>query len=133
MFELGCSYPVMELGVSLGMVFTETDQINPSKNGFGNSYMNTENRNTETEYTKFFLFGSGITPLKTENTELPYRNGKIPKLPKTNTESTNFKMSESKYTKITKINYTFFIQLIIPIFILDVLIVSPIFLIKLLK
>ena len=66
--------------------------------------MNTENRNTETEYTEFFLFGFGITLIKTENTELPYRkyrNGKIQKLPKNNTENTNFKMTESKYTKIT--------------------------------
>ena len=98
--------------------------------------MNTENQNTEIKYTKKILFGFGITPIKTENTELlyrKYRNSKIPKLPKNNTESTNFKMTESKYTKITKINYTFLIQFIISIFILDVSIVSPIFLIKLLK
>ena len=95
----------------LGTVFTEIDRINPSKNDFGNPYNNTENRNTETEYTDFFWFGNGITPIKTENTELPYRkyrNGKIPKLPKNNTENTNLKMTESKYAKITKINYTSF-------------------------
>lgn len=32
-----------ELGVSFGMVFTEIDRINPSKNGFNNPYMITEN------------------------------------------------------------------------------------------
>ena len=97
--------------MSFGTIFTETDQINPSKNSFGNSYNNTKNWNTETEYTEFFWYGSGITSIKIENTELPYQkyqNGKIPKLPKNNIENTNFKMTESKYTKITKINYTSF-------------------------
>ena len=102
------------VGVPLGTISTETDQISSSKNGFGNPYNNTGNQNTETEYTDFFWFSSGIIPIKTEkteNTELPYRkyrNSKILKLPKNNTENTNFKMTESKYTKITKKNYTYF-------------------------
>ena len=92
----------------LGTGSTETDRINPSKNGFGNPYNNTRNRNTETEYTEFFWYGSGITSIKTENTELLYRKYRNGKIPKNNTENTNFKMIESKYTKITKINYTSF-------------------------
>ena len=67
--------------------------------------MNSGNRNTKTEYTECFWFGSSITPIKTENTELSYRkyrNGKILKLLKNSTENTNFKMTESKYSKITK-------------------------------
>ena len=58
------------IGVPLGTVFTETDRINPSKNDFGNLYNNTGNRNTEIEFTEFFWYGSGITPIKTENTEM---------------------------------------------------------------
>lgn len=62
----------MHAGVSLGTVFTMTDRINPCENEFGSLYMITGNRNTEIEFTEIFWFGSTITPIKTENTELPY-------------------------------------------------------------
>ena len=82
---------VSNLRVPLGTVFTET------KNSTG----------------------YGITPIETENSELPYqkcRNGKIPEQLKNNTVNTNFKMTESKYTKTTQINYTSYVSIDNPTF-----------------